>query len=107
MINETLMHKLNLNWGIPAECLNCMVEARIYDPESCWECFLIAINPYNNIECKVILVNELRQVLLQDMELPDILGRWNVNGDFMELDAQWVPRNANWVFKILKERHPC
>jgi len=106
MINEATTQKLKDNWGDKAECLACNAEIKLFDPLSCWECYILAINPNDENECKVILVNEAKEVLVLDTLMQDLLGRWNGEGEFMEIDHMFKPRQASSLFKILNERNP-
>jgi hypothetical protein len=106
MLNESIRNKLMNNWGEMSECLARKAEVKLFDSLSCWECYLLAINPQDEDECISILVTEEREVIILEASLHDLLSHWNRDGEFMELDPLFVPRHAETLLKILQKRNP-
>lgn len=106
MLTEKLKERLMANWGDRADCLACNAEARIYDDNSSWECYLLAINPENEDEGIGIIVygNKISQD--DTIFMPFLWERFNSQGEFMQWDESFVPRNAYELIKTLKERNP-
>lgn len=106
MLSESEKNRLKSNWGERAEALACNAEIKLFDPLSSWECYFLAIDPMDEDNAKVIIVDEDRQVLVTDASVQDLFGKWNGQGEFMEIDPQFVPRTASSLFKVLNERNP-
>lgn len=106
MLDEHTKERLKANWGDKAECMACNAELRLFDPLSSWECYLLAINPLDENESKVILVNEAHEVQVLQANMLDLFGRWNGEGEYMEIDPMFKPRQASALFKVLNERNP-
>lgn len=47
-----------MNWHERAEALDCYVMARVYDPASNWECYILAENPMDDNEIYCLIVGE-------------------------------------------------
>lgn len=105
-LKPSLMERLNKNWGIRADCLECYAEARIFDPSSSWECYLLAIDPNDIDQCAVIIVDEWHNIWTIQTTLYYLLGRYNENGELMEWDTTFVRRHAGELLKILQKRNP-
>ena len=105
-IPDKIKERLFKNWGVMAETFQCNAEVRLYDALSCWECYLLAINPENEDEAFIFSIDEMRHLEIGIDSLSHILSTWNSEGEFMEIDGTFVPRKANALLEILKQRYP-
>lgn len=47
-----------MSWYERAEALDCYVMARVYDPASNWECYILAQNPLDDNEIYCLIAGE-------------------------------------------------
>ncbi len=106
MLSDKIIDKLTANWGAMCDSLSCNAEAKLYDPNGIWECYMLAINPQDDDETRAIIVDEDNSLYVETISLSHLLSKWNGEGEFMELDTSFVPRLASELYKVLKERHP-
>lgn len=102
MLNTNQLEKLKANWGDKANSLDCLAEVRVYDPLSSYECFIYALNPEDNDEIQCI-INGFG-VAMERWSLKDLFSSFNGEGDPLQVDHEYRPRNAQVLFKILQEK---
>lgn len=90
------------NWGEPAENLNCNAEVRLYDPLSKWECFLIAMDPFEQ-DSVYAIVNSANEIAAL-WSLTYLMQCYNAEGEHPLVDKEFRPRNAGLLLKQLMER---
>jgi hypothetical protein len=100
----TQMQKENLknSWG-KKECpLGRMAQVRIYDTLSLWQCYLLAMNPSDEDEILCILsAHPLLTPGVANWRLSEIGSLYNQNGERVQVDVEYRPRQANIIFKEL------
>ncbi len=101
MLNYNQKQKLMSNWGEKANSMSCNVELKVYDPLSSWECFVYALNPEDEDEICCIIRGFGVEVCL--WSLTELSERYNVEGEYAEVDYEYRPRKASEVFKILNQ----
>ena len=103
-ISQSTIAKLKANWGDKAEALDCKAELRVYDPLSRWVCYIFAMNPANENEIKVLVsLRPNMQPMMLECTLDDINLRYNQDGEHMEVDAEYRPRDVSTLFIKLSE----
>ncbi len=95
------MQSLQNNWGEKAEALACKALLRLFDPMSCWECFIIAQNPQDEDEVYCILHAETVEVCT--CSLKELLSMYNSEGEQIQRDSEYRPRLASEIYRQLTE----
>ncbi len=96
------MIKLKNNWGDKANSMDCMVEVRVYDPLSSWECYIFAMNPDNEDEISCIIKGFFVEIV-EAWSVKEIMSRFNSEGESLQIDYEYRPRKAAELFKTLCE----
>lgn len=89
MLTHKQIDKLKNNWGAMAHSLECKAEVRLYDPNSAWECYLIAMEP--DTERLLSIVNG---EIDDELTLPILGLLYNLHGEPVQVDKEYRPRKA-------------
>lgn len=102
MIPKKLFKKLSDNWGYPAETLECDAVMRIYDPQSRWQCWILAINPddINQIYCII----DGETVECCEWTFRELWQAYGADGEPPSVDVEFRPIQAKILYKKLLER---
>jgi len=92
-INELLN-----NWDT-AESLNCNAILRYYDPNSYWQCFILAVNPQDEDEMYCIIASV--EVDSQVWRFSEMNRLFNSDGESPSLDLTFRPIRADVLLKQL------
>ena len=101
MINETLKEARLKNWEYAPE-LNTFVEARVYDPASICEWYLIAMNPDNNEEVAAIVCKD--SIELELINIADLLTALNSEGAPLVWDDHFRREKGLKIWSKLKKQ---
>jgi len=102
MLNQDQITRLKKSWGEKASTLNCNAEIRVYDPLSCWECYIYSMNPQNEDEIECILHGFTTQTC--EWTLTELFSRFNAEGQQVKIDSEFRPKNAKIIYDKLKEQ---
>lgn len=104
MLNNAQQKRLNENWGVLMECLECYAIVRLYDANGPWQCYLIAINPDDQEEVYCIISagkNLPAEVTYFSMQ--DISCLYNALGERVQVDYEYRPKMAKTLLKELSK----
>jgi hypothetical protein len=93
--------KLLASWGERADSLAATAELRVYDPLSCWECFIYALNPDDQDEIACILHGFTVETC--NWRLSELASHFNANGEAPIVDKEYRSREANVILKMLRD----
>ncbi len=100
MINSKQKARLLSNWE-HRETLTTNAEVRIHDPNSEWQCYLIAMNPQNDDEVYAMVVGWYPEVCM--WELSSLMASYNEDGEHPIIDNTFRPCNAGDLLRKLKD----
>ena len=103
MLTQIQKEKLKASWGEKADCLAATAELRVYDPLSCWECYIFAMNPEDQDEIACILHGFTVEVC--NWRLSELSNHFNEEGERPVFDRQYRPRKAETILRILEGRN--
>ncbi len=104
MINSQQKAKLLANWTPKAQALGVKAEVRLFDPLSSWQCYLLAINPQNDDEVLCLIKpDNYDPCEIISWSLFDIAQCYNAEGEPPQVDNEFRPREAAYLFKKLNE----
>ncbi len=99
-IPENTIEKLKSSWGEKSDCLAATAELRVFDPLSCWECFIFALNPEDEDEIACILHGFTVEVTT--WRLSELASHFNAEGDSPIIDREFRPRKAETILRMLR-----
>lgn len=74
----------------------------MYDPlSSSWECYIYAVNPED--EDEVLCIINCFDVTTDKCSLKELSSMFNSQGEGLQIDHEYRPRNAQVLYKILQE----
>lgn len=97
MLTTNQLKRLRANWGEKADAMECNAEVKVYDPQSKWECYLLAINPDDDDELICIVKGFGKEITTWSMSGLALL--YNDQGEGVQIDHEFRPRKASEVFK--------
>jgi len=96
--------RLKQSWGDKAEAMECNAEVRVYDPNSSWQCFIYAMNPEDENEIMTIEAFGRPYEIHHGVgEMSRLLNMYQSNGEPLEIDFEFRPRNAGEILRKLRE----
>ncbi len=98
-----VIKKLKTSWGDKADCLETVAELRVFDPLSCWECYIYSMNPEDEDQIQCILHGFTIEVC--DWRLSELLSHFNAEGEAPIIDREYRPRKAKTILKLLKGQY--
>lgn len=101
-LSDLKLKKLKSNWNDKAESMACFAEARFYDSDSEWACYILALNPDDDDEI-ICIINGF-YVELTRWSLKELYLKHNENGEYITYDNAFRPIWASELFKTLNER---
>ncbi len=97
-----LKQRLKANWGDKATALACYAEVRYYDPLSCWECFLLALEPTDEDTMYCIIKGDNVEVC--EYSLKKLYSLFNAEGVSPRYDVYFRRQRADVLLRKLEGR---
>lgn len=88
------------NWGDKANAMECFAEVKYIDPNSCWSCYIYAMNP--NDDNEIMCIIDGHKFELCNWSLNDLKHTYNQEGEYLIIDPEYRKIRADVLYKKLK-----
>ena len=88
------------NWGDKADALDCYCEVKFTDPLGGWDCYIFAINPYDQEEISCLIADKTGAEV-RDWSFLHLLSTYNREGKYPVIDHEFRRVKASHLFRKL------